>query len=263
MTILSHHLQQVVQGIPYQTPKQRLKQTKTQFSKGFVNASTFQKKNNSHRNTLNQRHPWGYKWLRRQKKGFLLIGWMNRRIGEHSWSLTGGNSSGEGRHGNEPIGDGTRLKKGKVVVEISNKYDQEKTHVQRLLPMSRTLIWLASLQRWAVASWDMSTAFLCTQLPEDHILYCGQPNVLVRLSLVEPGVVWKLNKALYGLRTSPKAWKEERDEKLQNLIWNVNGQQAGLCKVDTTNYVGGLLSRKLLQVSRGSHWEWSSHILMI
>ena len=60
---------------------------------------------------------------------------------------------------------------------------------------------------------------------------------MIRLGLVQPGVVWKLNKALYGLRTSPKAWEEERDEKLQNLTWNLKGQQVGLCKVDSTNCV--------------------------
>ena len=57
------------------------------------------------------------------------------------------------------------------------------------------------------------------------------------LGLAQPGVVWKLNKALYGLRTSPKAWEEERDQKLQNLTWNLNGQQVGLCKVDSANCV--------------------------
>ena len=70
--------------------------------------------------------------------------------------------------------------------------------------MLRTLISLASLQKWAVASWDVSTAFLYAQLPEDHVVYCRPPNALVRLGLVQPGIVWKLNKALYGLRTSPK-----------------------------------------------------------
>ena len=54
---------------------------------------------------------------------------------------------------------------------------------------------------------------------------------------MQPGVVWKLNKALYGLRTSPKAWEEERDGKLQNLTWNLNGKQVGLSKVDSANCV--------------------------
>ena len=140
----------------------------------------------------------------------------------------------------KPIGDGTHLKKGRVVVcgNFQQVQPGEETCANTpSFPMLRTLISLASLQRWAVASWDVSTAFLYAQLPEDHVVYCRPPNALIRLGLVQPGVVWKLNKALYGLRTSPKAWEEERDEKLQNLIWNLNEQQVGLCKVDSTNCV--------------------------
>ena len=140
----------------------------------------------------------------------------------------------------KPIGDGTHLKKGRVVVcgNFQQVQPGEETCANTpSFPMLRTLISLASLQRWAVASWDVSTAFLYAQLPEDHVVYCRPPNALIRLGLVQPGVVWKLNKALYGLRTSPKAWEEERDEKLQNLTWNLNGQQVGLCKVDSTNCV--------------------------
>ena len=140
----------------------------------------------------------------------------------------------------KPIGDGTHLKKGRVVVcgNFQQVQPGEETCANTpSFPMLRTLISLASLQKWAVASWDVSTAFLYAQLPEDHIVYCRPPNALVRLGLVQPGVVWKLNKALYGLRTSPKAWEEERDEKLQNLTWTLNGQQVGLNKVDSANCV--------------------------
>ena len=140
----------------------------------------------------------------------------------------------------KPIGDGTHLKKGRVVVcgNFQQIQPGEETCAKTpSFPMLRTLISLASLQRWAVASWDVPTAFLYTQLPEENIVYCGPPNVPVRLGLVQPGVVWKLNKALYGLRTSPKAWEGERDEELQNLTSNLNGQQVGLCKVDSANCV--------------------------
>ena len=118
-------------------------------------------------------------------------------------------------------------------------------------PMLRPLISLASLQEWAVASWDVSTAFLHAQLPEEHIVYCRPPNALVRLGLVQPRVVWKLNKALYGLQTSPKAWEEERDEKLQNLTWSVSDRQVGLCKVDSANCVW-VIKEKGATGSRGS-----------
>ena len=103
--------------------------------------------------------------------------------------------------------------------------------------MLRVLISLASLHGWSVASWDVSTAFLCASLPEGQDVYCRPSNVLVRLGLVQPGIVWKLKKALYGLRTSPKAWEEERDQKLGQLQWNTPQRKVGLVKVESANCV--------------------------
>ena len=68
-------------------------------------------------------------------------------------------------------------------------------------------------------------------------MYCRPPNVLVRLGLVQPGIVWKLKKALYGLRTSPKAWEEERDQKLGQLKWDGPHGKVGLVKVESANCV--------------------------
>ena len=101
------------------------------------------------------------------------------------------------------IGDGFHFKKGRVLV--CGNFQQVQTREDTCantpsFPMLRTLLSLASLQRWAIASWDISTTFLYAQALEDHTVYCRPPNVLVRLGLVEPGVVCKLNKALYGLR---------------------------------------------------------------
>ena len=36
---------------------------------------------------------------------------------------------------------------------------------------------------------------------------------------MEDGVVWKIKKALYGLRTSPITWETERDNTLRSLKW--------------------------------------------
>ena len=104
-------------------------------------------------------------------------------------------------------------------------------------PMLRVLVSLASLHGWSVASWDVSTAFLYASLPEEQEVYCRPPNVLVRLGLVQPGIVWKLKKALYGLRTSPKAWEEERDQKLGQLKWDGPHGKVGLVKVESANCV--------------------------
>ena len=54
---------------------------------------------------------------------------------------------------------------------------------------------------------------------------------------LQPGTVWKLKKALYGLRTSPRAWEEERDRKLSTLTWDSPVGRVGLKSVDTTHCV--------------------------
>ena len=45
----------------------------------------------------------------------------------------------------------------------------------------------------------------------------------------EQGIIW--------IALPHRTWEEERDEKLQNLTLNINGQQVGLCKVDSSNCV--------------------------
>ena len=99
----------------------------------------------------------------------------------------------------KPQGDGTHRKKGRVVVSGSFQQVQpgEETCANTpSFPMLRTLISLAALYRWAVESWDVSTAFLYALLIEKRDVYCKPPQVLVKLGLVQPGTVWKLKKAL-------------------------------------------------------------------
>ena len=140
----------------------------------------------------------------------------------------------------KPQGDGTHRKKGRVVVcgNFQQVQPGEETCANTpSFPMLRTLISLAALYKWAVESWDVSTAFLYAPLIEKRDVYCKPPQVLIKLGLVKPGTVWKLKKALYGLRTSPRAWEEERDRKLSALTWDSPVGKVGLKSVDTTHCV--------------------------
>ena len=140
----------------------------------------------------------------------------------------------------KPLGDGTHKKKGRVVVcgNFQQVQPGEETCANTpSFPMLRTLISMAALYRWAVESWDVSTAFLYAPLIEKRDVYCKPRQVLVKLGLIQPGTVWKLKKALYGLRTSPRAWEEERDTKLCFLTWDSPVGKVGLKSVDTTRCV--------------------------
>ena len=140
----------------------------------------------------------------------------------------------------KPNGDSTHKKKGRVVVcaNFQVVLPGEETYANTpSFPMLRTLISLASLYGWAVESWDVSTAFLLAPLIEKRYVYCRPPQVLAKLVFVKPGIVWKLKKALYGLRTSPRAWEEEKDKKLAALTWQGPGDKVGLKQVNATNCV--------------------------
>ena len=89
--------------------------------------------------------------------------------------------------------------------------------------------------------WNLGTfplPFLYAPLIEKREVYCRPPQVLVKLGLVEPGTIWRLKKALYGQRTSPRAWEEERDKKLTALTWDSDQGKVGLKQMDTTNVYG-------------------------
>eukprot|EP00971_Amphidinium_carterae_P266116 5278854-Amphidinium_carterae.1 len=95
--------------------------------------------------------------------------------------------------------------------------------------MLRLALAMASAFGWMVASADISTAFLYASLHQDDVelgfdtVYVRPPKVLVQIGLVKPGILWKLKKSLYGLRTSPLAWERERDRTIAQLSWTIKG----------------------------------------
>ena len=93
-------------------------------------------------------------------------------------------------------------------------------------PALRMALSVASHMGWPVECWDVSTAFLYARLFGDrdtdlggNEIYMRPPKILIETEVVAEGVVWKIKKALYGLRTSPIAWETERDNTLKSLEW--------------------------------------------
>ena len=94
-------------------------------------------------------------------------------------------------------------------------------------PSLRMALSVASHVGWPIECWDVSTAFLYARLFGDrdtdlggNEIYVRPPKILVETKVVEEGVVWKIKRALYGLRTSPIAWETERDTTLTSLTWS-------------------------------------------
>ena len=49
------------------------------------------------------------------------------------------------------------------------------------------------------------------------------PQAFVEFGIVEPGTVWRLFRAVYGLRISPKAWGQERDKEMRKMTITIKG----------------------------------------
>eukprot|EP00972_Heterocapsa_arctica_P097957 14453480-Heterocapsa_arctica.AAC.1 len=61
---------------------------------------------------------------------------------------------------------------------------------------------------------DVSTTFLHATLPTDEFILVEPPP-----SLRRPGWLWRLRKALYGLRVSPRLFQEFAVDVLKNKKW--------------------------------------------
>ena len=77
----------------------------------------------------------------------------------------------------------------------------------------RLLLTISLNNNWTVRTGDISVAFLHAAAATDD-LYMHPPTEFYNES---DGIVWKLNKAIYGLRSSPKAWQTHLADVLQQL----------------------------------------------
>ena len=92
----------------------------------------------------------------------------------------------------------------------------------------RATLALATQKKWALGALDISTAFLNASLPIGHKRVVVRPPALfVQYGLVAPNELWVAHKAVYGLRVSPKAWSDHRDETLAETSFTVQGASGG------------------------------------
>ena len=48
--------------------------------------------------------------------------------------------------------------------------------------------------------------------------------ILEQFGSIKPGTNWKLTKAVYGLRVSPRLWGKERDMQLKKMRFRIKGR---------------------------------------
>ena len=77
---------------------------------------------------------------------------------------------------------------------------------------------------WQIASLDVTTAFLLAPRVAEKLLVSTPPSILVQAHLVSSDTRWIVEKAVYGLDTSPSDWQQHRDRVMRAARWWTNGK---------------------------------------
>ena len=77
----------------------------------------------------------------------------------------------------------------------------------------------AAQQSWRLASIDVRTAFLLAPRRGKGLLAVKPPSVLIAANICDPNEVWLVDRALYGLQSSPKDWGIFRDDEMKGWSW--------------------------------------------
>ena len=85
----------------------------------------------------------------------------------------------------------------------------------------RALVRIGALKPWQIGCTDIRTAFLNAPRRDSKRLIAMEiPSVCRKLQLAGHQDLWLVDKALYGLTTSPRDWWLHRDEVLPAISWN-------------------------------------------
>ena len=77
----------------------------------------------------------------------------------------------------------------------------------------KILLTLSLINRWDVITADISSALLQAPIATEELVLVQAPPELEQ----HPDVLWKLTKALYGIKTNPKLWQQFLASKLEEL----------------------------------------------
>ena len=101
----------------------------------------------------------------------------------------------------------------KAFRQQSLELDME-THASAPSHMSlQILLALSLINKWDVVTADISSALLQAPIASDELVLVKPPPELEQ----NPDVLWKLTRALYGIKISPKLWQQHLASKLEEL----------------------------------------------
>ena len=86
----------------------------------------------------------------------------------------------------------------------------------------RAVIKCAAMKQWQLAATDIRVAFLnAPRRDRSKIVAMEVPKAFRAIGLATSDHVWVIEKALYGLTTSPRDWGLHRNEELPKVTWQV------------------------------------------
>ncbi|GJS60500.1 zinc finger, CCHC-type containing protein [Tanacetum coccineum] len=109
-------------------------------------------------------------------------------------------------------------------------FEDEFAPVARM-ELIRLLLALAAKENWIVHHLDVKSAFLNGELKEE--VYVTQPTGFEVKGKKE--MVYKLHKALYGLRQAPRSWNAKLDKVLKELGFRKCAQEQAVYKLQSKN----------------------------
>ena len=77
----------------------------------------------------------------------------------------------------------------------------------------KILLTLSLINRWDVITANISSALLQAPIANDELVLVQPPPELEQ----HPDVLWRLTRALYGIKTDPKLWQQYLASKLEEL----------------------------------------------
>ena len=113
-----------------------------------------------------------------------------------------------------PEAEGEATHKARLIVQGMNEECDDTYSPTPMSESIRLIITLSVLNDWDIRFTDVSTAFL-------HADVIGNPYIFPPETekLDGTNIVWKLNKAQYGLKSAPKAWNQHLTKLLKELGW--------------------------------------------
>ena len=113
-----------------------------------------------------------------------------------------------------PEAEAEATHKARLIVQGMNEECDDTYSPTPMAESIRLVITLAVSNNWDIRFTDVSTAFLHADVIGNPYIYSPEKE-----NLENTNIVWKLNKAQYGLKSAPKAWNQHLTKVLKNLGW--------------------------------------------